>query len=169
MTLAVDPVQSVSRFQDTQPTFLMDWCDIVFLSVFFVLEENKRSLGVSMKYLWEFSGCNCTNSAVTHTPGLYTLRCVFNSQRDRRYPSTEWIKTQESQTFTLRIIPETLVDWSGLGSSGVANQYRLVLVETFDEGITENPLSLSLIMFSVRVTWLSPLPPIQVRTTQTIK
>jgi hypothetical protein len=37
--------------------------------------------------------------------------------------------------------------WSGLGSSGVANNYLLLLlVETSDEneGITENPLSLSL-------------------------
>jgi hypothetical protein len=36
--------------------------------------------------------------------------------------------------------------WSGLGSSGVANNYRLLLVETSDEGITEDPVSLSLIV-----------------------
>lgn len=60
--------------------------------------------------------------------------------------------------------------WSGLGSSGVANNYRLLLVETSDEreGITENHrrcLSFSVI----ECRGLSPLPPIQVRTTETIE
>jgi hypothetical protein len=143
MTLAVDPVQSVCRFRDSQPTFSDGLMQYIVLVLILCSRVEKRSLGVSIGGFLAVE--NAEIIVVAHTGLIYSAMCIEICEEPMLsiYRMDQYLRVSDLPT---KNNTRDTSHWSGLGSSGVANNYRLLLVETSDEGITENPVSLSLIV-----------------------